>query len=353
MATRHDNDDQDTGLSIGTQMNLAADAQDGEVREFNETYAPPEKNTEQQQNEPNDEDEPGDEQDEERSARVDTELDEAATDEDREKIRARRRQERLDKKNRGRQKIETLERKLAGELAQRRALEARIQGLEQSNMGTQLATVQHHEQQAEQAENQLRQAHANAVTAGDGATATEATIRLQQLATYRENLKNTRLQLEERARKPAQQHIDPVLVANANAFRQRHSWYKGANASDPDSKVLTAVDNSLTAEGWDPATPAYWEELETRAKKYLPDRFKGGAQSAQRPHNSPSARGSSPVAGSGSSGASSQPGERKVTVHLSEARVRAMKESGAWDDPARKADMIKRYREQDAKAKLQ
>ena len=96
--------------------------------------------------------------------------------------------------------------------------------------------------------------------------------------------------------------------------------------------MLTALDNSLTAEGWDATTDAYWTELEARAKRYLPHRV----QSATKPRN--------PVAGGSQSSGS---GDKAGTFTLSPDRVAAIKSAGMWDDPAARNRMIKSYRDFD------
>lgn len=344
------------GIHVGTEMNHGPQPGEGEVDELNKELDPEGEARRREADAGHDDDDAqggaGDE-DEDRRTTSDEEIEGAANDAEREAIRARRRKERQDKKERERNKTATLQRQLADERAQRQRIEQRLHGLERANVGSQLAQLKNTIAEADQAEATLKAALATAASKNDGATVAEATTRLQQLSVYRTNLQQAHDRVESQATRPQQQHVDPKLVENANNFRKKHPWFKGPNAADPDSRVLGAIDNSLTAEGWDPATDAYWEELETRAKKYLPDRFTSRAQGARPSYNSDNGKGSgsrSTVAGSGASGASSEPGGRKVAFNLSADRVRAMKEAGIWDDPVRKADMIKRYRDQDAKS---
>ena len=270
-------------------------------------------------------------------------------DEDiREKIRERRRQERQNKRQRSREQMATLERRLADEKSQRMQLEQRLRNLESTNVSGQMAQLQNAEQQAVTAERDLTAAIERATAAQDGATVAEATRRLVQLQNYKTQLTNARTNLEKQASKPQQPHLDPETVKLASEFRKKHTWFKGSNATDEHSRILSAIDNTMFNEGWDPSSEAYWKELESRGKKYLPDRFKDIDNDMTAAHNQPNGR-RSPVAGSG--GNSSNGGNR-VAFRLSEARVRAMKEAGAWDDPTRKAKMIKDYREYDSKNNL-
>jgi hypothetical protein len=291
-----------------------------------------------------------------RSARVDTELDDAPDEATREAIRVRRRQERLTKRQRQRDKVSTLERRLADEKTQRTNLEQRLLNLERNNMGSQLAQFTQAEEQAANAEQTLQAAIAQATKDQDGVRVAQATTQLIQLQGFKSQLATAKANLEAEAKKPPQRHLDPEMVNHANAFRSRNTWYKGATSDDEHSMIVSALDRALFKEGFDPASAAYWEELESRAAKYLPERFnkaqKGGAQGQGGTYNAGEGSGSgarrSPVAGgSGGSSGASQPGGRTKTFQLSEARVAAMKDDGSWDDPDRRKKMIARYQAYD------
>jgi hypothetical protein len=118
---------------------------------------------------------------------------------------------------------------------------------------------------------------------------------------------------------------------------EKNSWYK-ADGKDTDSAMTRTLDNGLAQEGWDPKSPEYWEELNARVKKYLPHRTNRGTV-ASVGNESPKLK--SVVSGSGGeSGSSGNPGVFK----LSGARVQALKDAGMWEDPAQRADAVKRYR---------
>jgi hypothetical protein len=328
---------------VGAQLNVDATAVPSEVEEFQKQLDP------DAARQPPADDGGDDEHDdgaEERSARVDTELDDAPDEAAREKIRERRRLERQNKRSRQREKVETLERRLADEKNQRMQLEQRLRNLESTNVNGQMAQLQNAEQQALTAENELTAAIQRATEAQDGATVAEATRRLVQLQNYKTQITNAKTNLERQAARPQQQHLDPQAVTFAAEFRKKHAWFKGSNATDEHSRILSAIDNTMFNEGWDPSSEAYWKELESRGKKYLPDRFKDVDNAVTEDHNPRNGR-RQPVAGSG--GGASNGGASRTTFRLSEARVRAMKEAGAWDDPTRKAKMIKDYRAYDEK----
>ena len=139
--------------------------------------------------------------------------------------------------------------------------------------------------------------------------------------------------------------LDPRVQSAAAQFASKHSWYRGPKASDPDSQVLTMLDNQVTAAGFDPTTDAYWQELESRGKRYLGHRFGTSTPSNNDTgYNEPTQRTKprSPVGGAVQR-ANATNNEGEGAFKLSAARVAAMKEAGAWDDPVRRKNLIKEY----------
>lgn len=272
-----------------------------------------------------------DDGEDEKTAKVDSELDEAETDEAREEIRARRRNERKSRGQRNRERVEALERSLQAITEQNRTLQQQVSSIQDVNTGSQLAQVDAAITQANQAAEHFKRVIADAATKNDGTTLAEATeymiaarTRAQQLTEFKNNATRA-----VNAPKP----LDTRLVSKSQQFLAKNQWYGGPTSGDPDSKVLTALDNSLTAEGWDATTDAYWTELETRAKKYLPHRSQAPVVRKTTP---------SPVPGGGAS-----PGSSGATFTLSPDRVAAIKAAGMWEDSAARAKMIKSYRDYD------
>jgi hypothetical protein len=102
-----------------------------------------------------------------------------------------------------------------------------------------------------------------------------------------------------------------------------------------DSKIALAVDASLAEEGWNPKSEEYWDELDKRLSKVLPHRYTDVIQ--ERPQKS---RPKSLVTSGGREAVSSG---GKNTFTLNREQVTAMKEAGMWDNPEKRARMIKRY----------
>jgi len=139
---------------------------------------------------------------------------------------------------------------------------------------------------------------------------------------------------------PQQQTIqapDPMVARYAGDWMSENPWYD-PNGRDSDSKVALTIDQSMAEEGWNPKSQEYWEELDNRLAKYLPHRYIGEVEksvspSTRRPRNI--------VTSSGRESASSSGG--KNTFTLAPEQVRAMKDAGMWDDPDKRAKMIRRY----------
>lgn len=276
----------------------------------------------------------------------DTELAAATTEEDREAIRARRRQERKDRRNKGREKLQTLDRQVRSLAEQNQQLQTQLASLLNNNVGQQMAALEGEITRAQQASEHFKNLISDGTTKGDGRVVAEATAAMVQADRRIEQLKGVKDQFarQQVAPKP----LNSSLVDHAKTFMTEHKWFS-TQSPDPDSRVMTALDNSLTAEGWDPTMPEYWEELRVRGAKYLPHRFSkpNGANSGNNGgKGGGDGKPKSPVAGGGDPGGSN--GAKGAGYHVSAERVKAMKDAGIWDDPVRRDKMIKRYKDTDA-----
>lgn len=128
---------------------------------------------------------------------------------------------------------------------------------------------------------------------------------------------------------------DPLLQRYASAWMEANPWYD-SQGRDMDSRIALTVDQALADEGWDPKSAEYWEELDNRLSKVLPNRYTE-ITSEKPPVRKPPR---SVVTSSGRE-ASSSPKANQIV--LSREQVQAMKEAGFWDDPEKRARMIKRY----------
>lgn len=130
--------------------------------------------------------------------------------------------------------------------------------------------------------------------------------------------------------------VNPDLQRNATRWMERNAWYD-PQGKDEDSQIAKVVDQRLMSEGWDPASSEYWEELDKRLQKRLPHCYNRDTENSRR------SRPRSVVTGSGRENVGSGGGDSRNSFVLSPDQVRAMKEAGFWDDPEKRARMIKRY----------
>ena len=253
-------------------------------------------------------------------------------DEDREAIRARRREERHDKKQAQRDREEARRREVSSLRSEKDELSQRLAVLERRSVGAEFAQLDQAIDQTQRATQFFKEQIRIASEAGDGATVAEATEKFWDAKKHAEHLNNIKRQAGQSARQQeTHSPIDPVLRRNAEEWIGKHTWYD-PDSGDADSRVALTIDNAMAEEGWDPRNTEYWDELDNRLKRYLPNRYSTTRE-----------RSKSPVASSGREGGGSTTG----TFKLSPARVAAIKDSGNWDDPTARDKMIKNYRAYD------
>jgi hypothetical protein len=176
---------------------------------------------------------------------------------------------------------------------------------------------------------------AEATNAGDGEAAVSAQELMFDTRQQLQQLTNMKKQSgQPRAEAP---RIDPSVQRNAATWIERNNWYK-PDLSDTDSKIAKLIDEGLVAEGWNPGTEDYWDELDNRLQKRLPHHYNKSSDrndSVRSPRNT--------VGSSGREASAAYGGTNRTTYTLSPERVRAMKDAGAWDNPERKKAMIANF----------
>lgn len=299
----------------------------------------------------------------ERTTRVDTELNEARDDAEREAIRARRRAERQRKKQFRTERVDTLERLVAAQSAQIEQQTAILAQLQNTDAGAKLAQLDSAITEAAEVYDRYKGILADATAKADGTTAAEATERMMAARERHTHLTGVKQQIVQHTRAP--QPVDTRVATAAQQFAAKHPWYKGVQSQDPDSQVLTVLDNGVARDKFDPTTAEYWAELESRARRYLPHRFVGKAPAGGREAgpaagedetgydsgDAPAggARPRSPVGGAGGAGNRSVNAGNSGGFRLSAERVSAMKEAGIWSDPVRRKKMIAEYKALDSR----
>ena len=173
----------------------------------------------------------------------------------------------------------------------------------------------------------------------DGQGMIEAQTLMQEANDEVRQLQYQRRKADVELRQPQQnQDADPLVQRNAREWMKRNSWYN-PQANDADSRIAKRMDEIMAAQGWDPSDPDYFEELDSRLQKELPHRYNSSndedSRNVRRPRNV--------VASSGREASAAYGGSNRSQFVLSPDRVKAMKEAGAWDNPERKAKMIKQF----------
>lgn len=259
------------------------------------------------------------------------------TAEEAEARKQRNRERRLQSKENKKQFVENLKRQLESERSAREQLEQRLSVVERKSTGSEMAQLENAEKEAAQYYNHFKHLNAKAIEAADGATANDAMEKMFLAKQRLDQIGNIKKALTQRQAQPVA--LDPRLVQHAQSWMQENSWYR-PDGSDRDSARVLLIDREVKEDGYVETTPEYWEELSNRVKKELPHRQKQGYNNSGV--GSSSAR--SPVAGSGRESSSSK---STSGYKLSAERVQAMKEAGIWDDPKQRADMVRRYQQQD------
>ena len=255
------------------------------------------------------------------------------TDEEREAIRERRRQERHQRKQNQRDREDSLRRELAARDAIINEMRGRLDMVERRNTGSEMAQLDQEKKKAAQAYSFFKDQIRIGTESGNGVAVADATEKMFQAQRRIDEL--TRFEGAFKQKQQAPQPLDPRLVNHAQSWMERNKWYD-PTARDPDSRIAMTIDQQLAEEGWNPTTEEYWQELDSRIKKYLP--HKAGRANVK------DAKPRSVVTGSGRESVGST---NKASYKLSAERVEALKQAGLWDDPKARADAIRRFREYD------
>jgi len=260
-------------------------------------------------------------------------------DEDREAIRERRRQEKKERKERrekaiGRDKVEL------NFLRQRNdELERRVMAVEQFSHQ---ARISDYDRELQAALNEAQTAEkiiAKAVEAGNGDDVAKAMRFREQAVAKAQQLTQIKQQAEYTAQQPRQQAQAPVdneLIRHAQDFLNSNTWYD-PQGRDEDSAIVLTIDAKLAQEGYDPTTEEYWEELQERVQRRLPEKFTKQVASPRKPTGGPAV----------GSGREHAPTSTRKEIYISPERKAAMQEAGVWDDPVLRSRYIKRYAEYD------
>ena len=189
------------------------------------------------------------------------------------------------------------------------------------------------------------QKHADAFERGDGKAATEAMREMYQAQRQLENLDIMRKSAPAASSTP---QIDQRSANYAKNWAEKNTWFK--NDDSDDNQIANTIAVKLTNEGFNPATEAYWNELDNRLVKFIPDKVKreelhddddfDDGDDEYEPLPSPVRKPAAPPVGSSSS-RGEVAGKRKVTIPA-EFR-KNLEDAGIWGDPVRRNRAISGY----------
>jgi hypothetical protein len=181
---------------------------------------------------------------------------------------------------------------------------------------------------------------AEAGSSGDGQALVEAQTMWDNARDRMRQLSELKERADQELKRPQQPQVqmDPVVQRHAAQWMRRNPWYN-PQAMDADSRVAKSIDEQMSSEGWNPTDEDYWDELDSRLQKVLPHRYNESNDDENRQVRRPR----NVVASSGREASAAYGGTNRTQFVLSPDRVKAMKDAGAWDNPERKARMIKNF----------
>jgi hypothetical protein len=215
-----------------------------------------------------------------------------------------------------------------------------------------------------QAESNIREAetlYTQALKANDAEAATEALRVKDQFREGLNQLRGARAQTMRAARErqttAAQpQAPDPAILQRAQEWTREHSWFD-PTLRDEDSTIAHAVEQRLFREGrLDPRSPEYWDEVDRRLAKRLPERYSSRQEDDdeddfdERPVRRVNGNGQRKPSGPVIKVGGRERPLKKGEVYIDEDRKAAMIEHGVWDDPKERERYLKAYQKYDREA---
>jgi len=258
---------------------------------------------------------------------------EEEVDAEREAIRERRRKEKKERKERqeAAKKRDKLELDFLRQ--QNDELEKRLSGIETRTSKSELSAVEKQLSEAVKDIELSDKVIAKAIEAGNGDDATQA-LRYRDQAISKANQLKSVLDRSKK-QEPQKPKVDHRVQEYAKEFVSKHSWYD-PKAMDEDSAIVSTIDKAVARDGFDPRSPDYWDELEKRVQRRLPERFE--SQKSERTNRG------GPKLGSGKEHA---PSSSRKEVYISPERKKALIDAGVWDDPILRKRYVKQYMEYD------
>lgn len=248
-------------------------------------------------------------------------------------------------------------------------MEPRFTEIDQGRLQQRVADVDRQISEATRLRTEARRHFTAAMTSGDSDAIDaafdardQATESLARLAAEKERLSSLPPPRQQDVRPPAQQQpsAPPPLSTQAREylsdFQADHDWLRVDPQGRPldfDTELALRLDHAVAAEGFNPGTQEYWEELSDRIAQYMPHRAQRQQgqqqqtprQPAQQPRQQQAPERRGPLMG-GNSDRAPAANPNGNQVYLSPERKDALILAGALDRDGRTvndAAKFKRY----------
>ena len=248
-------------------------------------------------------------------------------DDDREAIRAARREERKLKKQIHKEKARESNYLISALKKQNAELADRLAAVERKTSGAELARVDKAIEDAGVQVEYAKMKMKEAVNGRDGDSLAraqdmwyEAKRKLESLESIKQNATKQMSQPQQNINVP-----DPMVQKMAADWMEANPWYDPQGRNE-ESMIAQTLDKRLTDEGFDPTSEEYWDELDARMQKYLP-------QKSNSSYNQSNVQQKRPRSVMTSSGRETMATTKSNEFRVSPDRVAAMKEAGLWDNP--------------------
>lgn len=226
-------------------------------------------------------------------------------------------------------------------------LEERIDQLAKATTAGQAQTIDDRLAEALREVETAERVHAAAISAGNGEDAVAA-LRLRDEA--RDKALTLHHERERLKNQPIVQPAMPAYAPVAQKFGELNPWFTWDDSNE-DSKTVLQIDAKVMQEGYNPNTPAYWQELDRRVRAALPHRYRSGSGSREEDGEDGEeddvpdtrTRRGPPVG----TGRTHVPNSTRREAYISPERKAAMIEAGVWDDPVLRKKYAKAYSEWD------
>lgn len=267
--------------------------------------------------------------------------------EDREELRRKRREEKADRAARRKQAIERDKTELNFLRQRNEALEKRVFQVEKTTMANTISGIDARIADTIAEVKAAERIMAQAIEAGNGDDAAKA-MRIRDQAMQKVN----QLQVHKHQQNQAAQELhqqsqqvqsqpqgpDPDVANFAQKWVSKNNWYN-PNGTDEASKIVLAIDQSLVEAGYNPKTEEYWQELDKRVARRLPE-LKGGGNNDDSQDDDRRGQRRGPPVGSSRDQA---PQSSRREVYISPERKQAMIDAGVWEDAVLRQRYLKQY----------